>query len=285
MGNSLFGGGGNGDDSTMMILLVGMAMLCCSSSAVLGYGWYDNWFCDFDANLGRECAAGGGGDGTSPVDSTATIPSDATSTSTSDATSTSDGASASGGDSSGSGGSGDSSGSGGSGDSSKKNKCKDKGVTLELAYLPVSSKYGGKNTTADVTGKGATKSKSVKLNKDFLSACKSQYHCKIDDVSGVSKGVYATQDGKKLVYVGDKPLNSKGSPLDTGVVGVYSGAISGYKQIQINGKGKYYTIGDTLGSGSDCKISLYTGKEMKKPSKFKFDGLEDGKTYKINLKS
>lgn len=266
MGN-LFGGGGNGDDSTMMILVVGVAMLCCSSSSVLGYGWYDNWFCDVDANLGKDCSGTGGG--TSPSDSTtvstpSTSDSTSTSTSTSESTSTGDGDTG-GGDSGG--------GETGGGGSTKTNKCKDK-VTVELAYLPVDTKYkAGSTTKAKLIKGGKTTTKTLK--DAFLKDCVSQYHCKIGE------DVYASEKQGTLSYVGKYPVDSGGNKLTAGVAGVNPEGIKGYASIKL-GNSKKYKIKDTIG-GDKCAVSIYTGKEQKGPNPNSWDGLKHGQKIKPTL--
>ena len=272
MGN-LFGGGNEGGDSTMMILVLGVAMLCCSSSAVLGYGWYENWFCEMNTALGRECAegptdsAGAGGDSAGAGSDSA---GDAAGSGSDSAGDAAGGTGDTGGGDGGGGDGGD--GGGGGGGSKKVNKCKN-GVKVELAYLPLSTMYG-KEAQEPATLVKNKKETPKKLNKDFLKDCVSQYHCKIGD------DVYASEKFGKLVYVGKKPLNSKGKELKKDYVGVYTGAIKGYKKIKINGKGPF-PIGDSLGDGNTCEVSLYTGKNSKPTS---YEGLKDKKNFSLNYR-
>lgn len=276
MGN-LFGGGNEGGDSTMMILVLGVAMLCCSSSAVLGYGWYENWFCEMNTALGRECAegptdsAGAGGDSAGAGSDSAGDAAGSGSDSAGDAAGgTGD---TGGGDGDGDGGDGGG-GSGGGGGSKKVNKCKKEKVKLELAYLPVSSDYkGGSNTTVTKQGKQL----KVKLASGFLRDCKSQYHCKIVGTTNGADGVYAS-DGGKLVYVGKTPLTRDGEELVKDYVGVHTGAIKGYKNIAI--KGTSYKIKDKISEGNACEISLFTGGKRKVQT---YSGLKNDSKYEYKL--
>ena len=267
---NLFGGGNEGGDSTMMIVLIGALMICCSSSSVLGYGWYENWFCQFNENLGRACTSASVE--TDPPGDVETDPP------TGDAAGdTAGGAGDTSGDAS-----GDTSGNSGSGGDGKKKdasgttakECKK--ATLELAYFPHLTQYSGKGKATIIDSKGKKSQKNVP--KGFVDACNSQYYCYVDSGKTLPKGTYMSDTKGTLVWKTSKmyPLTSNGKDeLKVDAVGV-SDEMEKWKKIKI--KGKQYTVADTLGV-KGCKISLYTG-DKKKPSGA-YKGLNNGDEYDV----
>lgn len=270
MGN-LLGGGNEGGDSSMMIVALGALMICCSSSAVLGYGWYENWFCDTNSSLGKSCPDSGDG-GDAADDGTGDLDTDTGTTAPS----------------------GDTGDSGTTGDSSSKDsKEKDKGgkckeVKVQLGYLPAYSSYSGSAEKVDLyDAKGGVQKKGVSLKSDFVKACKSQYYCDIDKgaPSGVSAGLYLHKADKQLQRAPKSyPTTSKGDQLKKGYMGVNAkGSLSGYKSITL--KGKPYSIKDECGDCDKCEVSIYTGMNKKPSSSYKLNGLKDGDKVKVEKSS
>lgn len=259
----IFGSSSSGGGSTMIILLGGAACMCSLSSALAGYAWYDNWLCDTNEKLGRECK---------PKETSS--PSPLNDGPSEDDPPSNDGPSNVGDDASGGGGDGKNNNNNNNDDDDKGEKC-DK-YKVQLGYIPYQKEASGPEREIYKSSDGKVKSgKKVKVKDDIFKQCKKQYYCKIGGK------LYAMVDGNKGLYQATGIINSKDDTLEPWDIGGNQKLFQKFKMGEKAKLGsKNVTINDECGDCGSCEVSLFTGKETGSQPKT-WESIEHEKKYTL----